>query len=160
MRRQFFFQQNDTKIKDFDEGVLIVEPFFWGNVIFNICYFCIKSHDWGGEEFLWVAPPDCSTTKLRNECFPFIHAVYVFQSKSRHSTRGSQTMDFLVTMSIVTFETEVANFENDIPSEKRPYRINTPSSKLVILVSSCWKKFFLRIKMYTTISFSPSFPWN
>ena len=29
MSRTFFFQQNDTKINDFDEGV------FWGNVIFK-----------------------------------------------------------------------------------------------------------------------------
>ena len=27
MCRKFFFQQNDTKINDFDEGVLILEPF-------------------------------------------------------------------------------------------------------------------------------------
>ena len=33
MSKTFFFQQNDTKIKDFDEGVLILEQFFWGNVI-------------------------------------------------------------------------------------------------------------------------------
>ena len=32
---------------------------------------------------------------------------------------GSQTMEIFGT-SIVTFETEVANFENDIASEKRP----------------------------------------
>ena len=29
MRRKFFFQQNDTKINDFDEGVLILEPYFF-----------------------------------------------------------------------------------------------------------------------------------
>ena len=28
MSRQFFFQQNDTKISDFGEGILILEPFF------------------------------------------------------------------------------------------------------------------------------------
>ena len=28
MSRSFFFQQNYTKINDFDEGVLILEPFF------------------------------------------------------------------------------------------------------------------------------------
>ena len=28
VRRTFFFQHNDTKINDFDEGVLILEPFF------------------------------------------------------------------------------------------------------------------------------------
>ena len=69
MSRAFFFQQNDTKINDFDEGVLNLEPFFWGNVIFKICSFCINSHVWGREEFLWVAPPDCNAAKLRKECF-------------------------------------------------------------------------------------------
>ena len=52
MCRKFFFQQNDTKINDFDEGVLILEPFFSDNVIFKIGFFCSKSHDWGTEEFL------------------------------------------------------------------------------------------------------------
>ena len=27
MSRTFFFQQNDTKINDFDEGISILEPF-------------------------------------------------------------------------------------------------------------------------------------
>ena len=33
--KSHFFQQDDTKIVNFDEGVLILEPFFWGNVIFQ-----------------------------------------------------------------------------------------------------------------------------
>ena len=33
MSKSLFFQQNDTKIKDFNEGVLILEQYFWGNVI-------------------------------------------------------------------------------------------------------------------------------
>ena len=49
----------------------------------------------------------------------FIQAVFVLQSKSKHFTRGSQTMEIFGT-SIVTFETEVANFENNIASEKWP----------------------------------------
>ena len=48
-----------------------------------------------------------------------LYAVFILQSKSKHFTRGSQTMDIFGT-SIVTFETEVANFENDIASEKWP----------------------------------------
>ena len=51
-----------TQISDFDEGVLILEPFFWSNVIFKICFYCIKSHDWGNEEFLWVPSPALSST--------------------------------------------------------------------------------------------------
>ena len=34
---KFFSQQDDTKIVNFDEGVLIILPFFWGNDIFKIC---------------------------------------------------------------------------------------------------------------------------
>ena len=49
----------------------------------------------------------------------FMRAVFVLQRKSKHFTRGSQTMEIFGT-SIVTFETEVANFEHDIASEKRP----------------------------------------
>ena len=66
MNRTFFFLQNDININDFDEGVLILEPFFWGNVILKSCSFCIKSqwHVWGREEFLWVAPPDYTAAKL------------------------------------------------------------------------------------------------
>ena len=37
LRIKFFSQQEDTKIVNFDEGVFILWPFFWGNVIFKIC---------------------------------------------------------------------------------------------------------------------------
>ena len=36
MSRTFFFLQNDIRINYFDKGVLILEPFFWGNVIFKL----------------------------------------------------------------------------------------------------------------------------
>ena len=37
LRIKFFSPQDDTKIVYFDEGVLILWPFFSGNVIFKIC---------------------------------------------------------------------------------------------------------------------------
>ena len=40
LRIKFFSQQDDTKIVKFDEGVLILWPFFWGNnnnIILKIC---------------------------------------------------------------------------------------------------------------------------
>ena len=55
--------------------------------------------------------------------------------------------------SIVTFETEVASFENDIASENG-HRIQTPSSKLIILVSTCWKKNFIRNNGHSLFSLS------
>ena len=45
LRIKFFSQQDGTKIINFDEGSFILWPFFWGNVIFNICHFCLKSHN-------------------------------------------------------------------------------------------------------------------
>ena len=77
-----FFLLNDTKINDFDEGVLILEPFFWGNVIFNFFFFRIKIHDWGTEEFLWVAHPDCNTAKLRNECVSLFILSSLFKARA------------------------------------------------------------------------------
>ena len=61
MRLEFFSQQNDTKISNFDEGVLILWPFFWGNVIFKICHFCLKSHNWRTTNF------HCLALALKNE---------------------------------------------------------------------------------------------
>ena len=75
MSRTFFFQQNDTKINDFDEGALIFfVQFFWVNVIF-------KSHIWGREESLWVAPPDCNAAKLRNECFSLFMLAPLYKAR-------------------------------------------------------------------------------
>ena len=53
---RIFSHQNDTKIINFDEGVLILWPFFWGNVIFKICHFCLKSHHWRTANFNCLAP--------------------------------------------------------------------------------------------------------
>ena len=82
MSRTFFFQQNDTKINDFDEGILILEPFFWVSVIFKIRSLCIKSHVWGREEFLGVAPPDSNATKLRNECFSLFMLAPLYKARA------------------------------------------------------------------------------
>ena len=57
LRIEFFSQQNDTKIINFDEGVLILWPFFLGNVIFKICHFCLNSHNWRTANFHCLAPP-------------------------------------------------------------------------------------------------------
>ena len=56
MHLKLFFQQDDTKIVDFDESILILWPFFWGNVIFKICHSCLNSHNWRTENFHCLAP--------------------------------------------------------------------------------------------------------
>ena len=82
MSRTFFSQQNDTKINDFDEGVLILEPFFWGNAIVKICSFGIKSNIWGREEFLWLAPPDFNAAKLGNECVSLFMLASLYKARA------------------------------------------------------------------------------
>ena len=68
MRIEFFSQQNDTKIINFDEGVLILWPIFWGNFIFKICHFCLKSPNWRTKNFHCLAPPGkVSALALKNE---------------------------------------------------------------------------------------------
>ena len=42
MGRTFFFQQNDTKINEFDEGVLILEPFSEAMTFSKIAPFVSK----------------------------------------------------------------------------------------------------------------------
>ena len=62
----FFFQHDDTKIIDFDEGVLILWPSFWGNVIFKICHFCLNY--WLPKIFHCMASPGkVSALALKNE---------------------------------------------------------------------------------------------
>ena len=65
MRIVFFSQQNYIKIINFDEGVLILWPFFWGNVILH---FCLKSHNWRTANFRCLAHPGkVSALALKNE---------------------------------------------------------------------------------------------
>ena len=82
MSTTFFLQQNVTNINDFDEGILIPELFLSGNVILEICSFCIKSHIWSREEFLWVAPPDCNASKLCNECFSVFMLALLYKARA------------------------------------------------------------------------------
>ena len=56
--------------------------------------------------------------------FPFIHAVFVSQSKCRPFTRGSQTMENFLYVNC-DFCNKRAHFENDIASEKWPQNQNT-----------------------------------
>ena len=117
MRIKFFSQQNDSKNIHFDQSILILWPFFWGNVIFQICHFCLKSHNWRTANFHCLAPPGkISALALKNKAS---------MNKEKHSlcnfavlqSRGSYSKKFLPT-SIVTFDRKEANFENDNASEK------------------------------------------
>ena len=135
MHRKFFFQQND-------EGVLILEPFSWSNVIFEICFFCIKSHDWCNEEFLWVPSPDCNTAELCNECFSLFMLSSFYKERANALPGGAKQWKFSVRQ-LWLLRQKWQILKMTLP-QKNSHRIQTPSSKLMILVSSCWKKNFIR----------------
>ena len=60
LRIKFFSQQDDTKIVNFDEGVLILWPFFWGNVIFKICPSISKSQfTYQNFSIVWLPRVNC-----------------------------------------------------------------------------------------------------
>ena len=139
MRRKFFFQENDTKINDFDEGVLILEPFFWSNVILKICFFCTKSHDWGNEEFFWVPSPDCNTAELCNECFSLFMLSSFYKARANTLPGGAKQWKFSVRQSWL-LRRKWQILKMILPQKN----VQTPSSKWMILVSSCWKKNFIR----------------
>ena len=65
---KFFSHKDDTKIINFDEGVLNLWPFFWGNVNFKICHFRLKSHIDVPKIFHCLAPAGkVSALELKNE---------------------------------------------------------------------------------------------
>ena len=51
LRIKFFSQQDDTKIDNFDEGVLILWPFFLRQCHFQDLPFYLKSHNLHTEKF-------------------------------------------------------------------------------------------------------------
>ena len=149
---KFFFQQDDTKIINFDEGILILWLFFWGNVIFKICHFCLKSHNWLPKIFHCLASPGkVSALALKNEDS---------MNKEKHSLCNSAVLQY----------GEGIQRNSSLPQlwlliqkkqnlkwhcfRKNGSRIKTPSSKSLILVSFCWKKDFLRIYALTNLSWS------
>ena len=94
-----------------DEGVFILWPFFWGNVIFKICHFCLKSHNAVPNIFhdCLTSPGKTSALALKNEDN---------MNKEKHSLRSVTISKKFIPTSIVTFDTKEANFENNIASEK------------------------------------------
>ena len=153
LRVKFFFQQDDTKIMNivnFDEGVLILWPFFGGNVIFKICHFCLKSHYWLPKIFHCLASPGkVSALALKNEDS---------MNKEKHSLRNfavlqsggaTQRNSSLPQSWLLIQKKQILKIT--LP-QKNSSRIKEPSSKSLILVTFCWKKNFLRIYALTNMN--------
>ena len=76
-----------------------MKAFFWGNVIFRICHFCLKSHNWRTKIFYCLASPGIvSALALKTEDS---------MNKEKHSLRNSAVL-----------QSGEGTFENDIVSEK------------------------------------------
>ena len=145
MRINFFSQQNDTKIINFEESVLILWPFFWGNVIFKLCHFCLK---------VTIDVPKISIVGSPfGSCFEnedsmnkrSIHYVTLQCYNPGEATQRNSLdlkRDFLYKRS---------NFLKLTLLQKNVSRIKTPSLKLLISVSFCWKNNFLRINALTNL---------
>ena len=129
LRIQLFSQQDDTKIVNFDEGVLILWPFFWGNVILKICHFW----DVPQISIVWL-PGKVSALALKNE--DSIHYVTlqfaVLQSRGATQQNSSRPQSWLLI--------EKKQILKMTLPQKNGSRIKTPSSKLLILKSFCWKE--------------------
>ena len=142
-----------TKMNDFDEGVLILEPSFSGNVIFNPFVSKVTFEVRNSFEY---SSPDCNAAKLHNECFSFFMLASL---KARADTwpllpqNGKISVRKLWLLSI-----EPQILKMTLPFQKKqPYQ-NVPSSKL-----DNWKLHGRRILyaiMHITFSFCPSFSWN
>ena len=144
MSRTFVLQQNDTKInliwwRRFDSRTI-----FWGNDIFKICSFCIKSHVWSREEFLWVAPRIVMLQSYVNSnvCFSLFMLALLYKAKADTLPGEAKQWKIFGTW-IVTFEIEGQILKMTLP-QKNGHRIKTASSKLSILVWSWWEKNFIR----------------
>ena len=89
-----------------------------------------------------MAPPDSNTAKLRNECFSLFMLASLY--KARADTLPGEAKQWTIFgTQIVTFEIEEQILKMTLP-HKNGHRIKMPSSTLTILVSSCWKKNFIR----------------
>ena len=129
---KLFSQQDDPKIVNFDEGVLILWPFFGGNVIFKICPSISKVTIYV-PKFAIVWFPRVKCLLLLCKAKPAWIKRSIHYVTLQHYNPGEILKEIPPYTSNVTFGTKGANFENDIASEKWS-RIKTPSSKSLILV--------------------------
>ena len=115
---------------------------FWSNDIFKICFYCIKSHNWGNKEFLWVPSQDCNTAELYNECFSLFMLSSFYKARANTLSGGAKQWKFSVHQ-LWLLRQKWQILKMTLPQENS-HRTQMPSSKLMILVSSCWKKNFIR----------------
>ena len=124
--KKIFFQQDDIKIINFDEGVLILWPFFWGNVIFKICHFCLKSHNWCPKIIHCLASPGkVSALALKNSKTAWIKRSIHYYA-ALQSGEGTQRNSSILPQS--WFLIQKKSILKMTLLQKNGSRIKTPSS--------------------------------
>ena len=100
------------------KAILILWPFFWGNVIFKICRFYLKSHNLRKWKFSIVWLP-------RVKCLLLLCKAKPYMNKEKNSLRNFAVLEFGGATQrnsswpqMWLSDTKGANFENDIASEK------------------------------------------
>ena len=158
MRRKFFSQQNDTKINNFDEGVLILEPFFWGNVIFKILLlFYQKSQLRSGGISLSSFPGIVTLQSyVMNDS---LYSCCLHFSKQEQTLYPGEPTNGNLRYVNCDFWDRSGKFR-----KWHCLRKTAIESKRLHQNEWSWCHFagkrILYASMYTTFSFSPSFSWN
>ena len=137
LRIKFVSQQTDTKIINFDEGILILWPFsFGGNVNFKICPSKVKSHNLTYRNFSIAWLPRVKCVHLHCKAKPAwikriirsLRNIAALQSGGRGTTQrnSSQPQTWLLIQ-------KEQILKMTLP-QKKGSRIKAPSSKSLILV--------------------------
>ena len=106
------------------KAFFILEPLFWGNVIFKMCFF-VSSHVWEREEFLWVAPPDCIIMLHSYVMNASLYSCWLRFTKQEQTLYPGKPNNGKYSVYVnCDFWARRAHLENDIASEKRPYNQN------------------------------------
>ena len=120
--------------------------------VYTGCIFCAQSALRQGPFFDPQRHPPPPPIHMKVECPPPPGALpwLALQSKNRHFTWGSQTMGIFGNVSIVTFEIEGQTLKMTVPHAF--IKISA-----AILVSSCWKKNFIRNNAHNFFILSVAF---
>ena len=120
LRIKFFSQQDDPKIGNFDEGVLILWPFFWGNVIFNLPLLSQKSQfTYRKFSIVWLPRVNCQLLLCKAKPAWIIkRSIHYITLQHYNLACPGELLKEIPPYLNVTFDTKGANFENYIASEK------------------------------------------
>ena len=152
LRINFFSQQDDTKIVNFDECVLILWPFFWGNVIFKICPSISKVTIYVPKIFpLFGFDPRVNCQLLLCKAKPawIIKRSIHYVTLQHYNPGGATQRNSSLPQTWLLIQKEQI-LKLTLP-QKNGSRIKTPSSKSLILVSFCRKRNVLLINALTNL---------